>query len=98
MGLYNMSSYEMKEQSKKFLKTSYGKLSFCLAYSIPIVCLIFLINVIICGFHCISYFWYYGLFFLGMIIFTIITLVLGSIYYYTKLEKFVELTSTKSKK
>lgn len=96
MNIYQLSQKELKKEMKKFYKTAYGKIVFCLAYSVPIISFLLMIALMIPLFFCscgIWGLWCYGPIFMALLFMTLISFILGSIYYYHKLETFIQSKS-----
>ena len=86
--IYSLNGKELKKEIKKFNKTYYGKIIFTLAYAVPLLCLLLLIlsfTVQVC-LKCTLLF---GTFNFMLVMFTFVSFIIGSIYYYSEIRKFV---------
>lgn len=87
--IYKMTQKDLKKEMKEFNKTAYGKIVLTLSYAIPCISILFSILSFVMSY---CYWWYaflFGIAFpVGMII-TIVTFVIGTVYYYKELKEYI---------
>lgn len=95
MNIYQLKGNELKEQSKKFHQTSYGKRIFYFSYAPTIIGL--LASIVVCIPSMISWIvkWLSNPITLILVLISVFAFFLGNIYYYHKLETFIEKTNEK---
>lgn len=89
MNIYELTNKELTKNIKSFNRTAYGKVVFCLAYSIPLISVLALIIMTINMVRCRCAYYFFLVFLTTVVSFTTVSFVLGSIYYYQKLEKYI---------
>lgn len=95
MDFYNYKVEDIRKEIIEFGKGAYGKTIFILAYSIPLILTIITVLIelfgtpknIICGYAEYLPFW---------ILSILISFILGSIYYYIELRKYMESKARKN--
>ncbi len=92
MKFYNLDNKGLRKEIKKFRKTNYGKIVFCLSYAVSflsfLISIFFIVFVNGCTY---KYFCYRFLPITLIFLFvTFVSFILGSIYYYRELKKYVE--------
>ena len=91
MTIYDLKNKDLKKYFREFAKTTYGKVVFCLAYSV------FFIMTIICSETAILNKIYCGSFFgcgsnlAEHLIFLLVSFVVGSAYFYREFDKFLQV-------
>lgn len=91
MTIYDLKNKDLKKYFREFAKTTYGKVVFCLAYSVFLIMSIISVETaIICKISCGSFFGCDGNleFYL---IFTLVSFVIGSAYFYREFDKFLQV-------
>lgn len=89
MNIYKLDYKKIRVLMTKFMKTIYGKITFILAYSIPII-LSSILLVVVLSLH-----QFYNIVFITLLIYILLFLilvsfVLGTIYYYHELKEFIK--------
>ncbi len=99
MGIYELNDKKLKEEIRKFNKTNYGKITFLLSYSLPIIFIIISIILIIMLYCCNSYdcgyWWSWSIISLLClnVILILVSFILGSVHYYHELKEYIGLKS-----
>lgn len=92
MTAYDLNNKELKKEFRKFGKTTYGKVVFCLAYSIPLVSLIVAIEMYVFSKIYCTYAWCCKPTFIIALVICFVSFILGSRYFYKEFCKFFEST------
>lgn len=90
MTVYDLNNKELRKEFRKFGKTTFGKVVFCLAYAIPLLSLIVAIEMFVLSKLCICCavcLWYKPICVIALI-FTFVTFILGSRYFYKEFREF----------
>lgn len=91
MTIYDLKNKDLKKYFREFAKTTYGKVVFCLAYSVFLIMLIMSAETaIVCKITCGSFFGCGSNLALYLII-TLISFVVGSAYFYREFDKFLQV-------
>lgn len=93
MNIYKLNNKELKKEMKKFSRTTFGKIIFCLSYAVPLLLLILTIVlyiVILTTIRCYYHTFVLVPLFATFAILTLISFILGSIYYYKELRIYIE--------
>lgn len=90
--IYKLNNKEIKEEIKSFSKTTYGKITFLLSYSVFIITILFFITFILTFYINSFELTLDKLLIIYIITFITILLsfILGSIHFYNKLERFID--------
>lgn len=91
MTIYDLKNKDLKKYFREFAKTTYGKVVFCLAYSVFfIMAIISAETAIICKIYCGTFF--------GCnsnlptyLIMLLVSFVVGSAYFYCEFNKFLQV-------
>lgn len=97
MSIYKMDYKELRSKMTEFSKTIMGRITFILAYSVPIILTIILL-VLISFTNMFCNLYYYHVIFIIMysLLFSIlITFILGTMYFYHGLKEYIKETSKK---
>lgn len=92
MTVYDLNNKELKKEFRKFGKTTYGKVVFCLAYSIPLVSLIVAAEMFIFSKLYLQYSWCYKPAMIIALCVCFVSFILGSRYFYNEYRKFFDAT------
>lgn len=92
MTVYDLNNKELKKEFRKFGKTTFGKVVFCLAYAIPLVSLIISVEVFIFSRLYREYAWCYKPAFIIALVICFVSFILGSRYFYKEFRTFFEST------
>ena len=91
MTIYDLKNKDLKKYFREFAKTTYGKVVFCLAYSVFLIMAIISIETaILCKMYCGSFFGCNSNLALYLI-FTLVSFVVGSAYFYREFDKFFQV-------
>jgi len=93
--MYPLTHKEITEERKRFSKTAYGKMVCVLAYAITVISLLLATILTVISMRDFFSMWVFGPIALILLFVAIISFFLGSIYYYNKLERFIEVTKKK---
>lgn len=92
MTVYDLNNKELKKEFRKFGKTTFGKVVFCLAYSIPLVSLIVAIEMYVFSKIYCTYAWCCKPTFIIALVICFVSFILGSRYFYNEYRKFFDAT------
>ena len=92
MTVYDLNNKELKKEFRKFGKTTFGKVVFCLAYSIPLVSLIVAIEMYVFSKIYCTYAWCCKPTFIIALVICFVSFLLGSRYFYKEFRNFFEST------
>lgn len=92
MTVYDLNNKELKKEFRKFGKTTFGKVVFCLAYSIPLVSLIVAIEMYVFSKLYLQYSWCYKPAMIIALCVCFVSFILGSRYFYKEFRNFFEST------
>ncbi len=92
MTVYELSNKELKKEFRKFGKTTYGKVVFCLSYAIPLISLIVSAETFAFMKLYSDFAWCYRPAFIIALVMTFISFILGSRYFYKEFRLFFETT------
>lgn len=91
MTIYDLKNKDLKKYFREFAKATYGKVVFCLAYTVPFIMAIIsaetaILSKIYCGsvFGCNSNLVEY-------LIILLVSFVVGSAYFYREFDKFLQV-------
>lgn len=93
MSIYEMGNKEIRTYIRKFGKTAYGKVVFCLAYAIPLILTIACIEYVLLSRASICFEFIYSSVIIVLLLAIFISFILGSRYYYKELKGFIEKQS-----
>ncbi len=82
MTVYDLKNKELKKEFRKFWRTTFGKVVFCLAYSIPLIALIASAEMFAFLQMFPNYKWFYGPALIVALSVTFVSFILGSRYFY----------------
>jgi uncharacterized membrane protein (DUF485 family) len=93
--IYKLNNKQIKEEIKEFLKITYGKIVCLLSYCVPTIVLIFFLSFEISMMlryqkNLLSIMYFCAPTMILAFILFLISFVLGSMYFYSKLEKFID--------
>lgn len=94
MTVYDLSNKELKKEFRKFGKTTFGKVIFCLSYAMPFLSIVVAIETFVLSKLCINctvVFWYKPVCIIALIL-SFVTFILGSRYFYKEFRKFFDAT------
>jgi len=96
MTIYKMNYKKLRKEMTKFSKTIYGKITFILSYSVPII-LTALLVVMTISLEYINNLYLtvftFGIVYL-LLFLILITFILGTIYFYHELKEFIKETKS----
>lgn len=92
MTVYDLNNKELRKEFRKFGATTFGKVVFCLAYSIPFLSLIVSVEIFILSKLYCNYAWCYKPTFVIALVVTFVSFILGSRYFYKEFRKFFDAT------
>lgn len=92
MTVYDLSNKEMKKEFRKFGKSAFGKVVFCLAYAIPLISLIISIEMFVFSRLSREYAWCYTSAFVIALIVCFVSFIFGSRYFYKEFRNFFDET------
>lgn len=82
MTVYDLNNKMLKKEFRKFGHTTFGKVVFCLAYSIPLLSLIVSVEMYVFSRLYPNYAWCYKPALIIALSITLISFILGSRYFY----------------
>lgn len=92
MTVYDLNTKELKKEFRKFGKTTFGKVVFCLAYAIPLLSLIVSVEMYVFSKLYCEYAWCYKSALIIALSITFVSFILGSRYFYKEFRKFFDAT------
>ncbi len=89
MNIYKMNNKEIRKHIREFGKSTYGKIVFLLSYMISFITFIASVELYFLSKSALSYDWA-GLLVIAVFIFSLISFIKGSRYYYKEFKGFIE--------